>query len=102
MAGLADVILGYVSGFLWALLTGRTFLILHLPNLDGACNSRSVEYAYHHRFTDWSARQLDFQDHALPVQSYECLLPPYDSGCPPVNDVKVSVPGAVISEFMFC
>jgi hypothetical protein len=93
MAGLADVILGYVSGLLWALLTERTFLILNLPNLDGACNSRSVEYAYHYRFVDWSARQYDFQDKCLPLQSYECLLPPYDSGCPAENSIKVAFPG---------
>jgi hypothetical protein len=35
MAGLADVLLGYVSSLLWALITGRTFLIMDLPNLDG-------------------------------------------------------------------
>lgn len=87
-AGLADVILGYVSGLLWALLTDRVFLIQHIPNLDGECNQRSVEFAYHYRFADWSAAPLH-----LPNEVFECLLPPYTEGCPGSNNFRVALPG---------
>lgn len=44
-AGLADVIHGYISAFLFALLTDRAFLILRVPRLDDN-TQRSVEFAY--------------------------------------------------------
>jgi hypothetical protein len=70
-AGLADMILGYVSAFVWALLTDRVFLILRVPNLDGMCNQRTIEFAYEPRFADWSAAI------SLEKKDFECMLPPY-------------------------
>lgn len=80
-AGLADVLLGYVSGFLWAILTNRAFMILHVDSMDNCvndrmgmsscrCNQRSIEHAYSTNKIDWKAPTLD-------RSQYRCMMPPY-------------------------
>lgn len=69
-AGLADNMFGYVSGFLWSLMTDRAFLILHDPNLQG-CQQRTIEFAYESNSIDWRSPLIN-QSH------YGCLLPPYN------------------------
>jgi hypothetical protein len=69
-AGLADMILGYVSGFLWSLITKRVFLILRVDNIDNLCNQRTAEFGLDYRFVNWSS-------FAIPKKDYECMLAPY-------------------------
>lgn len=76
--GLADLSLGYVSAFLWALITNRAYMVMHvdkLDNCDGSdvpckCNQRSIEHAYHSPNIDIKAPQLNWSQ-------YRCLMPPY-------------------------
>lgn len=48
-AGLADVMLGYVSSFLWALLTNSAFLIARIDSFYDN-TTRIVEFGYHSPF----------------------------------------------------
>ena len=68
-AGLADMVLGYVSAFLWALLTDRAFLIARLDHLDDS-TQRTIEFGYHSPFINWTAPCID-------RSTFACLLPPY-------------------------
>lgn len=52
-AGLADVILGYVAGFVWSLILDRPFIIQHVADL-GDCEQRSIEYAYKPNKINWA------------------------------------------------
>lgn len=52
-AGLADVILGYVAGFVWSLILNRPYVIQHIADL-GDCEQRSIEYAYKPNKITWS------------------------------------------------
>lgn len=84
-AGLADVILGYISGFLWAMLTNRAFVILHVDSMDNCehedkpepcrCNQRSIEQAYASPNIDWKAPKMD-------RSQYRCMMPPYHKSFP--------------------
>jgi len=72
-AGLADVMLGYVSTFLWALLTNSAFMIARVDRFwDNT--TRHIEFGYHSPFINWIAPNIDAY---LP-----CVLPPYPSIIP--------------------
>lgn len=71
-AGLADIVFGYISGFLWALMTDRAYLIVYDPHLHG-CQQRTVEFAYKHHGIDWRSPFIN-------QSTYACMIPPYDSG----------------------
>jgi hypothetical protein len=50
-AGLADMIHGYISAFIWALITDRAFLITRVPILDHEDDTqRTIEFGYHSPF----------------------------------------------------
>ena len=40
LAGLADMIHGYVAGFIWSMFTDRAFIIQHIDDLDQNCQQR--------------------------------------------------------------
>lgn len=56
-AGLSDILVGYISGFIWALLTNRAFLIYQLDDFteDNSCARRPIEVAYDHSQINWTA-----------------------------------------------
>lgn len=72
-AGLADVLHGYISAFLWALISERAFLVERVDRLDDD-TQRTIEFAYHPLYINWTSPSLH-------RDIYECLLPPYDGGC---------------------
>jgi hypothetical protein len=67
--GLADNMHGYITAFLWALLSNRAFLIERVDRLNGE-SQRTVDFAYHSPYINWTSPGLARRD-------YECLLPPY-------------------------
>jgi hypothetical protein len=73
-AGLADIMFGYVTGFIWSLLTDRAFLILHDEHLEG-CEQRTIEFAYNSHHIDWKAPHIE-------QSVYNCLSPPYNNPLP--------------------
>ena len=73
-AGMADMIHGYISAFLWAIISDRAFLIERVEHLDDD-TQRTIEFAYHPVYVNWTSP-------GLPRDSYECRLPPYPRECP--------------------
>lgn len=72
-AGLADVMLGYVSSFLWALITNSAFMIARVDKFwDNT--TRHIEFGYHSPFIDWVAPNIN--------QYLPCVMPPYPSNIP--------------------
>lgn len=69
-AGLADMIHGYISAFLWALLSDRAFLILRVPQLDDN-TQRTIDFAYKSPYINWASPYIS-------REVFACLLPPYD------------------------
>jgi hypothetical protein len=69
-SGLSDMILGYISAFVWSVLTDRVHLIMRVPNLDGLCHQRSIEFGYQPRFENWTSFSIE-------KKHYECMMPPY-------------------------
>ena len=82
LAGLADMIHGYIAGFVWSMFTDRAFIIHHIEDLDQNCQQRSIEFGYEPHLIDWSVQ--------VPITNsvYKCMLPPYGgNSCP--SDVTV-------------
>lgn len=70
LAGLADILLGYVSAFMWALLTDSAFFILRVdPFFD--FTQRNIEMAYHSPFINWVAPS------SIDKSIYGCMMPRY-------------------------
>lgn len=82
--GLADLLLGYVSSFLVALLSNSAFLIADVQFWDNT--TRNVEFGYHSPFIDWSLPPLN-------SSLLDCMMPPYPEriNCPNEN-VNVTIP----------
>ena len=72
-AGMADVIHGYISAFLWAIISDRAFLVERVDHLDDD-TQRTIEFAYHPVYVNWTSPSLT-------RDVYECLLPPYERDC---------------------
>eukprot|EP01041_Mallomonas_annulata_P002103 gene2103-4108_t len=87
-SGLADIILGYMSGFIISLLSNRAFLILRggfmLENDGHGVTRRAIDYAYHSPHINWTSPDMD-------ESIYECLLPPYDHRQLPCNPENKTV-----------
>ena len=77
-AGMADMIHGYISAFMWALISDRAFLIEHVGYLDDD-TQRTIEFAYHPVYVNWTSP-------LLPRHVYKCLLPPYHGECKGPNE----------------
>jgi hypothetical protein len=60
---------GYITAFMWALLSNRAFLIERVDKLDDN-TQHTVEFAYHSPHFNWTSPGLLRKD-------YECFLPPY-------------------------
>lgn len=86
-AGLADIVFGYVAGFIWALLTNRTFLIIHDEHLRrieyGYCVQRTIEHAYLPHGFDWIAPYIN-------KSHYNCMAPLYEN-LPECKDSKLKL-----------
>ena len=52
-SGFSDVLLGYVAGFLYALLTSRAYFIQKVDRIEFNCDKRMIEYAYEYRHFNW-------------------------------------------------
>ena len=78
-SGMADMILGYISAFLWALISDRAFLIERVELEDNT--QRTIEFAYHPINVNWTSPLLH-------RDVYECLLPPYPKECPQSQGAK--------------
>ena len=85
LAGVADVMLGFVSTFLWALLTDRVFYVLRINDLNHKCNERTMEYAYDYHHVNLSAPA------AFTKPYYECMLAPYPEETP-CSDQTITLP----------
>lgn len=83
-AGLADMILGYISGFLWSLLTERVFLILRVDDIDNLCNQRTIEFGLDYRFANWSS-------FSIPKSDYACMMAPYPEKVACEDPSKISI-----------
>lgn len=69
--GLADVILGYVSAFLLALLHKSAFAIIKQAQPFFDNSQRNIEYAYNFPIYNWSGSLSIYES------LYSCMLPPY-------------------------
>lgn len=72
-AGLADMVLGYVSAFLWSILTDRAYILLRIDDM-GRCNQRTIEFGFKPIDIDWRASAAEV---VLDKSAFGCLLPPY-------------------------
>lgn len=73
-AGLADVLLGYVTAFLLSVFTNRAFLIQKVDRLEFECDTRMIEYAFVPRHINWTVPWH------LERSRYQCVLPKRGSG----------------------
>jgi len=69
-AGPADMMLGYVSAFMWALLNNASYFITSVESFFDL-SKRSIEVSYESPFIQWNASFID-------TQYFECLLPTKD------------------------
>eukprot|EP01041_Mallomonas_annulata_P007141 gene7141-14534_t len=65
-AGLADNVLGYVSGFLWALLSNRAYMILAVDAFPDQ-SQRTISFAFHSPHINWTAPTIN-------QSLYDCIL----------------------------
>lgn len=73
-AGLADVLLGYVTAFLLSVFSKRAFLIQKVDRLEFECDTRMIEYAFVPRHINWTVPW------DLDRSRYQCVLPKNGSG----------------------
>jgi hypothetical protein len=85
--GLADMTHGYITAFMWALLSNRAFLIERVNRLDDE-RQHTIDFAYHSAYFNWTSPLIARSD-------YECLLPPYNdpNSVPCKEDSKMAFGG---------
>jgi hypothetical protein len=73
-AGLADVLLGYVTAFLMSYFSDRAYLIQKVYSLESECDTRMIEYGFTFRHFNWTV-PFDIER-----SRYLCLLPQQGGG----------------------